>query len=636
MTKRFFFPLLLTLVLSATAFGAGGSGERIRSFHSEIVVNEDGSLHVTESITVHAEGQQIKRGIYRDFPTLYRGRLFSRHAVPFDIVKITRDSQPEAYHTKPLQNGMRVYIGRKETLLKSGEYTYTLTYTTNRQLGFFGDHDELYWNVTGNGWAFAIEKASACVTLPASIPPDDIRLEGYTGPQGAKGKDFTSAFDADGRPLFSTTRPLNSFNGLTIVVSWPPGHIHRPTRADKLRWMVRDNRGVAIGLLGCILLVVYYSWAWVMVGRDPEKGTIIPIFDPPDDLSPAAICYVREMGFDNRCLTAAAIDMAVKGRVKIEFKDGDYALSRLEGRVDDLAPEQQALAKTIVNRKLWFRQTYHRRIRAMINRFKKSLAAQFSKGYFKLNRAYLIPGIIVSFLVFAAAGILTPSPGGDVPPSLFITLWLSFWSLGVAALLRQAWRQWRTVLAGGGKVAQAIGISLFALPFLGGEVFGLWILIRSTTLLILLVFACLAVTDLVFAYLLKAYSQQGRKLMDRIEGFRMYLCTAEQRTMDLARAPERTPELFEKYLPYALALGVESQWADQFADELLNAGEEYSPSWYVGRNFAALGAAGFATSMGSSMSSAIASSSTAPGSSSGSGGGGSSGGGGGGGGGGGW
>ena len=119
----------------------------------------------------------------------------------------------------------------------------------------------------------------------------------------------------------------------------------------------------------------------------------------------------------------------------------------------------------------------------------------------------------------------------------------------------------------------------------------------------------------------------------------MYLGTAEQELLEAAHPPARTPELFEKFLPYALALGVENAWAEKFQDVLARAALEkggYRPGWYRGGAWGAMGASAFAASLGSSFSSALSSASTPPGSRSGSGGGGSSGGGGGGGGGGGW
>ncbi|MGH9509820.1 MAG: DUF2207 domain-containing protein, partial [Terriglobales bacterium] len=164
--------------------------ERILDYHSDITVHADGSMDVRETIKVRARGEQIKRGIYREFPTRYKDRLGNPYRVGFEVVEVLRDGRPDAWHTKDRENGVAVYIGREDVFLRPGEYTYTIAYRTNRQLGFFPDHDELYWNVTGNGWDFFIDQASATVSLPQRVSSSSLRLEGYTGPQGAQGRDF--------------------------------------------------------------------------------------------------------------------------------------------------------------------------------------------------------------------------------------------------------------------------------------------------------------------------------------------------------------------------------------------------------------------------------------------------------------
>ena len=212
--------------------------EQILSFLSEITVSTDGSVQVHETIKVRAAGEQIKRGIYRDFPTDYRDRLGNRYVVGFEMLDAMRDGQAENYRVEGRDNGKRVYLGRKSFLLSPGEYTYSITYRTTRQLGFFPDHDELYWNVTGNGWVFPIERATAVVHLPAGIQPTAILLDGYTGPQGSLGKAFEGSVDPQGHPTFTTTNPLAPTEGLTIVVSWPKGFIAPPTRDMKIRWFL--------------------------------------------------------------------------------------------------------------------------------------------------------------------------------------------------------------------------------------------------------------------------------------------------------------------------------------------------------------------------------------------------------------
>jgi uncharacterized membrane protein len=145
--------------------------------------------------------------------------------------------------------------------------------------------------------------------------------------------------------------------------------------------------------------------------------------------------------------------------------------------------------------------------------------------------------------------------------------------------------------------------------------------------------------NILFYRLLKAPTLLGRRILDQIDGFKLYLGVAEKDRLNLENPPERTPQLFERFLPYALALGVEQAWCEQFAAVLAAAGAggiEYRPSWYSGASWTGISSTTFATSMSHSLSNAISSASTAPGSSSGGGGGGSSGGGGGGGGGGGW
>ena len=132
---------------------------------------------------------------------------------------------------------------------------------------------------------------------------------------------------------------------------------------------------------------------------------------------------------------------------------------------------------------------------------------------------------------------------------------------------------------------------------------------------------------------------RGRKVLDEMAGFRDYLEVAEKNELNLRNPPEKTPQLFESYLPYALALDVDQQWAEKFAGVLSTAqrvdGGPYSPIWYNGA-WTVSNLTESTSQLSSSLNTAISSSVTPPGSSSGSGGGGFSGGGGGGGGGGGW
>lgn len=629
--------LLIFLVLfPSLAFARGG--ERILSYDSLIKINPAGDMTVTETITVACQGYRIKHGIYRDFPTRYQDEYGNTMKVAFEVQAVTKDGRPEPWWTEDKSNGVRVYIGRKNVTLQPGEYTYTLTYRTNRQLGFFEKHDELYWNVTGNAWAFPIDRASATVELPPGAKI--LSTEAYTGMSGEKGTDFTAGRDTHGRTVFRTTRVLNPAEGLTIVVMWPKGFVREPTRAEKVEAFFSDNGSTAAGAAGIVVLLLYYLFAWFTVGRDPEEGVIIPLYEAPKGLSPAAVRYVMRMGFDHKAFAAALVDMAVKGYLTIdEDSSGSYTLTRKGTEASMLSRGEARIAGKLFSRgaSLAIKTANHATISKAIKDHKKSLAMDYEKTYFLTNKATLIPGLLISVSALVVIVLL----GRSLAQAGFMTVWLSGWTAGCAMLVYRAFKLWKAALTGASNQAasfiMALFMSLFSLPFLAGEGFGLWVFASATSIPAVLCIFTIVLLNILFYHLMKAPTIRGRRIMDQIEGLKLYLSVAEKDRLNHLNPPEKTPEVFERFLPYALALDVEQAWCEQFADVLAAARAEnrYSNTWYTGSRFATIGAAGLASSL-SAMSSSISSASSPPGSSSGGGGGGSSGGGGGGGGGGGW
>lgn len=624
--------LAVTIVsMMMASLPAWAQGERILSFDSRIEIRADASLVVTETIRVRAERQDIKRGIYRDFPQLYRGRWELNQRTGFDVLSVRRDGKPESFHLESRDNGRRVYIGQSSVYLAPGEYTYELTYRTDRQLSFFKDHNELYWNVTGNGWVFPMDAVTATVTLPPGAAVTS--SEAYTGLQDARGRDYTRAEPASNVVTFAATRRLGQKEGLTIVVAWPKGFVRAATPRDQWMNLLRDNVGVAIALGGLLFVLGYYFIVWAAVGKDPATGTIIPLYAPPKGLSPAAVRNLVEMRFDHKAFAANLISLAVKGAITID-QDSEkvYTVNR-KNRDADLLPDEKVLWDKLLDARasLQLMQTNHAAIREAIKGLKTSLSMRLEKTYFVTNFWYWFWGLMFSLIPFAVS-LLTYR---DNKSAIFLSFWLAVWTIGVTFLLSTVFSLWR-----GRLWSQAVFMTLFSLPFVAGEIGGLWAFSQSTSVWVPLLFLIGALMNGVFYHLLKAPTSAGRKVLDQIDGFRLYLAVAEKDRLNLQNPPQRTPQLFEMFLPYALALNVEQKWAEQFEDVLAKAGTGreggYSPSWYQGTAWSALGATGFVSSLGSSMSSAIASSSTAPGLSSGGGGGGSSGGGGGGGGGGGW
>jgi uncharacterized membrane protein YgcG len=625
--------------------------EQILDFHSDVTLNQDASLLVTETITVLATGRQIRHGIYRDFPTTYTDPFNNKYVVGFQVLSATLDSADEPFHIENQLNGKRIYLGDPRFAVQPGRHVYTITYSATRLLGFFKDHDELFWNVTGNGWMFDIDHASATVHLPAAIPADQVTLAGFTGFQGSREADLTTS-NEDSAFEFVATRRLVAHQGFTVLLSWPKGYFKEPTTADKIHFFFADNGNALLLAAGFFIILLYYLIAWAAVGRDPARGVIMALYEPPQNLSPAAMRYLRRMGFDNKTFAAAILDMAVRGFLTIKQQAGSYTLYRTEKDDSVLTPDEKVVAEYLFveRNELWLHNEHHELIQGAIKALKKSLAAAEQKTYFVTNSRFLIPAIAFSILFVIA--YLISLGGPQVIGGIFLSFWLTIWTLAVSGLVYAVFNTWRSALRTqpsgfdeGSSTGKAALFSFFTIPFLFGEAMGFFFLMKMTSLaLVLFILACGGL-HVLFHFLMKAPTLAGRRVMDQVEGFKMFLGAVDGDRLNRAAPPQQTPAVFEKFLPYALALDVEQHWAEKFSGVLATAGSApgtngngcYTPSFYSGSvwNGAAFTGASFASAFSSSLTSAISSSATAPGSGAG-GGSGGSGGGGGGGGGGGW
>lgn len=225
----------LTLLLAfITGAALSAPAEYIKSFHSDITVNADSSMDVTETITYVNENIPGKHGIFREIPTRYVGPAGTNVVVDFELKQILRNGKPENFLIEDRYEGKKIRIGSATVIVEPGKHVYTIHYHTDRQLGYLPEYDILYWNVTGNGWPFLIQQASARVQLPQGIAVKDIYTNGYTGFVNSKNKDFTASVDAQGVAHFATTKPLLPYQGLTLEVSWPKGFTQEPPskRAD--------------------------------------------------------------------------------------------------------------------------------------------------------------------------------------------------------------------------------------------------------------------------------------------------------------------------------------------------------------------------------------------------------------------
>jgi uncharacterized membrane protein YgcG len=628
---------LLTFLLLPLSAGAQ---EKIYLFSSRATLLADSSLEVREDITVNVEGRQIRRGIYRDFPTKYTDSSGRTVRVGFDVLETLLDGREVPFKTESIANGVRVYIGDPDEFAPLGKRTYTLSYVTTHQIGFFEGHDELYWNVTGNGWDFDIDEARFTLSIPGDTPFNSVEF--YTGWQGARGQNARVLPDNS----VETTAPLGPKEGLTVVYTWRKGIVTPPTIPFYIRFFEKYAFHFIVALP--VLLGILYALLWLRWGKDPYMPAIIPLFSASAGRTPGFLRYVRRMGMDNTCFAADILNLAVKGHLVIEeltteqlakrsgatgffgslaarMAGKTYALKRTESPAP-VSPAEKALFSALFaynKNEILLRQENHSILGKARDRvkdqYKKSGKDLFSKNTLLWLSGLLIPILGCLLLVLGQQeeiGVILGVATGTGTVAAFLLKHSVLTFKDDRGFFKKLFKKFIPAL-----FALLIAVSLFAV-FGRGMIFIPLVALANAALIV------------VFNELMTIRTPKGNEVLAEAEGLAMYMGTAEKRRLEMFNPPEETPEVFEALLPYAFALGVAETWANRFEDKLKE--QQYEPTWYTGANLASFYTGSGIASVTSAVSSSIASASVAPGSSSGSGGGGSSGGGGGGGGGGGW
>jgi uncharacterized membrane protein YgcG len=637
---------LVALLGLCLAVGVSVAQERILNFDSVVEVQADGAYRVTETIRVRAEGNNIRRGIYRDFPLVFEGADGRERKVDFELTSAMRDGVPENSRIETASRALRIYLGRADVLLTPGIYIYRITYETDRQLRRFDNHDEVYWNVTGNDWAFPIEKASALITLPQGGEVEG--LAAFTGYFGSTEANATSRITREGQAAyFETSGPLGRNEGLTVAVKFQKGIVPQPGFLKRFGWFLQDFAGEVVVISGALLVLLIYWFSWDKVGRDPPVGVMVPRWDAPDDVSPALANYIENKGLSGRgftALSAAALNLAVKGLINVDNSDEKIILENVsEEEVSDLPGGERVLVERIraAGGNFEIAKDNSVSVKLVASSFASAMEGEHRSVYYKANFLNLIPGIVLSIVTIIAMfvfGNVAALLDGAMVPVLVLGIMATIF--GATAIKN---------FTSGGVSAKIKGILAFAavimsaLPFAAGAFSSVSDFIARPFLLSALL--ALAVINIVFFFIMGAPTQLGRKRMDELAGLKRYLTVAEADRMNMTGVPLMSPSHYETLLPYAVALGVEKQWSATFQTWLAAAvaagatAATYSgPSWYRGNSFNPDSIADSIGGIGSSIANSMTQSMPAPKSSSSgfSGGGGSSGGGGGGGGGGGW
>ncbi|HSC84446.1 MAG TPA: DUF2207 domain-containing protein [Pseudomonas sp.] len=639
--------LLLSLCLLAPLAVAN---EEIEDFAVTLQVQGDGSLLVTELITVQAEGEQIRRGIYRDLPVRYQLALGLLEEKPISLLGVTRDGVPEQVRREQQGAWVRYYLGSPDHVLEPGRYQYQLRYRSERQLLHHQTTDELYWNVTGNGWVFPIQHASVTVQLPAGAQIG--QLAAYTGQEGEQGKGYRIIEQGADHLTLETTRPLAPYTGLTLALDWPAGLVPRPGPAQRIFNLLWDNPGISLGGLLVAGLLIYYLRTWRRLGRDPRKGLIIPLFAAPQGMTPAQAGYLWHRGFtgtfsDARAFAVWLTEMAIRKYLQIEDDKGSggFLLTCGEAKEQDFGGADRNLRKELFppgteGSALKLASRYEPRLAEAV----VSLSVQLEEAgqsWFSNNRKAWGVGLavaVVASLLMVAVGLHGEEAWGTGIGGLVFSIGLGIPSLIVFSMARRA-----------ASFGKQVALVLSGLMFVWPVPVGLWMLATVVALPVIGLLGLCWLLVALFYFWLPAPSPEGRRLLDALEGYRNYLQLAEGDTLlQAGGAPAMSIALYEAHLPYAMALGVEEQWSARFSAALASGlvyppQRDYQPSWYHSHSHFSSPLA-MSSALSSGLGSFTASAASAPaspssgggGSSGGSSGGGSSGGGGGGGGGGGW
>lgn len=579
---RFLLILIILTGLFAVPSFSGAQDFTINKFHSDITVSEDSSFIVRERIEVYFH--RPRHGIYREIPFRYHDELGRSIITPLSVISVTDSSGRKwKYQVTRKGNIIDIRIGDPKKYVDA-EQSYVITYSVNDAVLFFDDHDELYWNVTGNYWKAGIKEASANISLTSKNKSKDLWASCYTGVIGS-GEKQCGFQTSDNNGEFFTKKSLRTGEGFTIAFGWDKGLVSPPSSWNRFFWTInlRENWVFVFPVISLAFMINL----WYTRGRDPNiREAVVVTYEPPKHnnihLSPAEVGCLVDEKMDPRDITSSLVGLSVKGYIKIEetkeerliFDKTDYYLSKIKEPDDSLSAFE-----TILMSKL-FTDRVHPGILVseMKNSFYKHLDSLKTTLYGELmSKKYFVKSPDKVKNTYFVAGIMLAVSG----PFIAVLLMPEFLKLkGIAAF----------VLSG--------------LPVLA------------------------------FAKAMPAKTKLGASVYMDILGFQEFLNRAEKDRLEKMG----DKDLFSKFLPYAIALDVADNWAKSFEGIYQD-----PPQWYVSpggfRTFSPYSFSHSISSMTSDLSSAMFSaprSSGVGGGSSFSGGGGSSGGGFGGGGGGSW
>ncbi|HEV8401373.1 MAG TPA: DUF2207 domain-containing protein [Gemmatimonadales bacterium] len=510
---------LLALLICWASPAAAQRSYTIERFDASIRVAPDASLDVTETITARFVGSY--NGIYRKIPVIYRMPQGLNWTIGLKLQSVTDDS---GRRLKVETSSEQHYIKFKVWIpaAANAARTIVLHYRVTNGLRFFDEHDELYWNVTGNEWEVPLRAVSARIELPSGA--EGLRAIAFNGAYGSTAQD--ARVDTSGTTVRITmSHALAYREGLTAVVGWNPGVVRRPTFLDRVVGIIGDNWPLALPLVA--FAVAFTTWR--RRGRDPKQRPIAVQYEPPAGITPAEAGTLIDNSADLRDITSTLVDLAVRGYVKIEEHEESKFLGFIGGgrtyKLRSLSPPADA----------------------------KPLVPHEQKVF---NGVFEGRGSVVS-LEELDAEFYAELPG--IRNAIFDRLL----SQGLYhARPDHVQRRWMLGAVFTGLVV-AFGGSIISSAFL------------LTPVPFIVAGMLVGVILLVFALIMPARTEAGTRALEQVLGLEEFLRRVESETYKSVLAGH--PELFDKCLPFAMVFGLEKKLARAFEGIYTQ-----PPNWYAG------------------------------------------------------
>lgn len=562
----------------------------IKNFDSQIVVNKDSTLNITENILADCGNAPNKHGIFRILPLTAQITSNEIMKTPVYLQSIT-NFQGKAYQYVETINGSDKTITWKigdPNVTVHGENGYKISYIVKNSIRTENaQFDEFYWNLNGNFWELETDKFTARIVFPAEVIEKNTQVNLYSGSTGQKDAGLATSHWENNTLVVESTDILAPYQGITVSVTTPKNIFTPYTLTAQDNAMYKTGSSLdqisaqvkkvldTIGLIWPIIVLVGSFLLWRKYGQDPKiNRAVAPEFEIPNNLTPIEMGMVDSDGkLQNHFISATIINLAVNGYIAIEIigKHGIFTHEDYKLKKTDKDTASMSLAEQFVFNRLFPVET-----EVFISKL---------KNVFYVNLPIISTEISTSL---KNQGLIKPT--------------------GTAI---------KTVMLGLMPVSFVGGIFAFNLS----HDLSAGLLVGGIILLI-------------FAFLMPARTEKGAELELRIKGFKMYMETAEKYRQQF----NEKENIFEQLLPYAIMFQLTGKWIKAmkniYGEEYFNA---YQPIWLHGMMMTngQFNLDNFATTL-DGMTSNMASTMASNPSSSGSGGGGFSGGGGGGGGGGGW